>query len=343
MHASAPGITASAAGLAPARAPRARAVLRDRRVRLLGRWIAAPVATVLVASFAIFAALTEAPGDPVSQLLGSHASAAQVASLRHSLGLDQPLPARYWHWLVQAVHGNLGNSLTYRSPVWPLLTARIPVTLFLVGYAGLLTVVIGIGLGILAGAVRRLSPVVATLSAVSVAVPGFVAAILLVSLFSLKLGWLPAEGTGSGFGGQVRYLTLPAVSLAVSWAAYLTQVTRSAIAEERQREHVATARLRGIPPAAAFRRHVLRNAGLPILTIAALTVAGLFAGTVIVEEAFGINGVGSFLVSAVAAKDYNVVQAISVILVLIFVVVTTLLDVTETLLDPRLRDAVSRR
>jgi peptide/nickel transport system permease protein len=343
VPASASGITPSAPGLTAPGARQARTVLRDRRVRLLARWVVAPAATVLVASFVIFAALTEAPGDPVSQLLGSHATAAQVASLRNRLGLDQPLPVRYWHWAEQALHGNLGNSITYRSPVWPLLTARIPATLFLVGYAGLLTIGIGIGLGILAGVVRRVAPAVAVVSAVSVAVPGFVAAILLVSLFSLKLGWFPAEGTGSGFAGQVRYMTLPAISLAVSWAAYLTQVTRSAIAEERQREHVATAAMRGVPPVAAFRRHVLRNAGLPILTIAALTVAGLFAGTVIVEEAFGINGVGSLLVSAVAAKDYNVVQAISVFLVLLFVAVTTLLDVTETLLDPRVRDAVSRR
>jgi peptide/nickel transport system permease protein len=343
MHASASGITASAPEPAPARVARARAVVRDRRVRLLTRWIVVPAVTVLVASFAIFTALAEAPGDPVAQLLGPHATAAQAAALRRTLGLDEPLPVRYWHWLVQAAHGNLGNSITYRSPVWPLLAARIPTTLFLVGYAGLLTIVIGVGLGILAGSVRRAAPVVAAVSAVSVAVPGFVAAVLLVSLFSLRLRWFPAEGTGSGLGGQVRSMTLPAISLAVSWAAYLTQVTRSAVIEERRREHVATARLRGIPPVAAFRRHVLRNAGLPILTIAALTVAGLFAGTVIVEEAFGINGAGSFLVSAVEARDYNVVQAIAVFLVLLFVVVTTLLDVIETMSDPRLRDAVTRR
>jgi peptide/nickel transport system permease protein len=310
---------------------------------MVRRWLLAPVVTLLVASFLIFAALTESPGDPVVQLLGQHATAAQAASLRHTLGLDQPLLPRYWHWLADALHGDFGNSITYRAPVWSLLAPRIPVTLFLVAFAALLAVLAGLGLGIAGGVARRAAPVVAAVNAVTVAVPSFVAAVLLVMLFSLKLGWFPAEGTGSGFGNQLRHLTLPAVALAVSWTAYLSQVTQRALTEEERREHVETARMRGIPRPAVFRRHVLRNAASPVLTISALTVAGLVTGTVVVEQAFGINGVGALLDSAVQAKDYNVVLAISVFFVLIFVVTTTLLDVLETVLDPRLRDAGARR
>ncbi len=310
---------------------------------MVRRWLLAPVVTLLAASFLIFAALTESPGDPVAQLLGQHPTAAQVASLRHALGLDQPLLPRYWHWLTGALHGDLGDSITYRAPAWSLLAPRIPVTLLLVAYAALLAIVIGLALGIAGGMVRRAAPLVTAVNAVTVAVPGFVAAVLLVLLFSLKLGWFPAEGTGSGFGDQLWHLTLPAIALAVSWTAYLSQITQRGLTEEQRREHVETARMRGIPRLVIFRRHILRNAAPPVLTISALTVAGLVTGSVIIEEAFGINGVGALLDSAVQSKDYNVVQAISVFFVLIFVVTTTLLDMLETALDPRLRDAAARR
>jgi peptide/nickel transport system permease protein len=332
-----------AAASVSAASPRARAAWRDRRVRMARRWLLAPVVTLLVASFLIFAALAESPGDPVAQLLGQHATAAQAASLRHALGLDQPLLPRYWHWLTSAVHGDFGTSITYRAPVSSLLAPRIPTTLFLVGYAALLAVLIGLGLGIAGGAARRAAPAVAAVNAVTVAVPSFVAAVLLVLLFSLKLGWFPAQGSGSGFGGQLWHLTLPAVALAISWTAYLSQVTQRALTEEQRREHVETARMRGIGRLAIFRRHVLRNAAPPVVTISALTVAGLVTGTVVVEEAFGINGMGALLASSVQARDDNVVLAISVFFVLIFVVTTTLLDVTETVLDPRLRDAGAHR
>lgn len=304
---------------------------------LLLRWIAAPAATLLAASFLVFAALTRAPGDPVSQLLGSHATPAQVAALRHRLGLDEGLFPRYWHWLSGAVHGEFGDSITYRAPVSSLLGSRIETTLFLVLYAGLICVTLGIALGIVAALVRPAAPVIATATAIGVAIPSFVAATLLIGVFALRLGWFPSGGTGSGFSDRIWHLTLPAVALALSWGAYLTQVTRSAIREQMDREHVQTATTRGLPPIRVFRHHIMRNAASPILTVSGLTVAGLVVGAVIVEQAFGIDGIGSFLVSAIAAKDYNVVQAISLLIVTLFVVLTTLLDVAETALDPRLR------
>ncbi|MGI9005473.1 MAG: ABC transporter permease [Streptosporangiaceae bacterium] len=155
---------------------------------------------------------------------------------------------------------------------------------------------------------------------------------------ALKLGWFPAVGTGSGIGSQVRHLTLPAFALAFSWAAYMAQISRASVREQQGREHVATARGRGLPSALVFRHHVLRNAAVPIVTVSGLTVAGLIAGSIVVETTFGLGGLGPLLVQSVSAKDDNVVLAISLILVVAFVLATTLADLAHLALDPRVRD-----
>ncbi len=276
------------------------------------------------------------------RLLGNHATPAQAAYLRHTLGLDQPMLVRYGHWLVGALHGNFGDSITYRAPVSTLLGSRIETTLFLVLYAGALCLIVGVVLGVMSATIRPLSPVIAATSGIGVAIPGFVAAILLISIFSLALGWFPTGGAGSGFSDRLWHMTLPAAALATSWAAYLTQVTRSALVEQRGKEHVETARMRGLSTTRIFRHHVARNAAPPVLTVSALTVAGLIIGAVTVEAAFGIDGVGSFLVTSIQAKDYNVVEALSVLIVVVFIAATTLIDIAEVLLDPRLRGKASQ-
>lgn len=311
-------------------------------MRTAVRWFVAPLVTVLVASFGIFVALSLAPGDPVAALVGKNATAEQIEAIRHELGLDQPLIVRYWHWLSGVAHGDFGDSSVYHGQsVSSLLVPRVPTTTFLVVYAALLIVVLGVALGILGATSRPGGPVTSVVSSIGIAVPAFVAAVLLVLVFSLRLGWFPAVGEGSGFADQLHHLTLPAIALSIGSIAYIAQITRSALVEEQSREHVETARGRGLSRQQVFRRHVLHNAALPIITIAGLIVAGLIAGAVIVESAFGINGVGSLLVSSVQGKDYNVVLAISLVIVLIFVLVTTALDALQFVLDPRVRDKVT--
>jgi peptide/nickel transport system permease protein len=305
----------------------------------VARRLAGPLATIVVASFVISVALSLAPGDPASRLAGPHATLAQVARVRHQLGLDESAVTRYGDWVSGLFHGHLGTSIVYRSSVTSLIGPRIGTTLLLVAYAALLIFVAGIGLGILGGAVRPLGPVVAAVTGLGIAVPTFVAAVLLVNWFALDLGWFPATGSGSGLVGQLRHLTLPAVALALSWSAYVAQITRASIQEERSRDHVDAALGRGLAPLTVFRRHVLRNAAVPIVTVSGLTIAGLVASSVIVESAFGLSGIGSLLVESVSDKDYNVVQAIAVILVILFVVVTTAIDALHPVLDPRLRSS----
>ncbi len=300
------------------------------------------IGTLLIASMLIYGALALAPGDPATELAGPRATPRLITQIRRQYGLDRPLPVRYWDWLTGALHGDFGISLQFRQSVSSLLAPRVPVTLELVAYASLVILVFGLGLGLLPSLWPRLNVLVTITAGLGIAVPTFVAALILVEVFALKLGWFPAVGAGSGFGGQVRHLTLPAFALAFSWAAYVAQISRASVREQQGREHVATARGRGLPPALVFRHHVLRNAAVPIFTVSGLTVAGLIAGSIVVETAFGIGGLGSLLVQSVSAKDYNVVLAISLILVVAFVLATTLSDVAHLVLDPRVRDRAER-
>jgi peptide/nickel transport system permease protein len=295
------------------------------------------ILTVLIASFLIFAGLSAAPGDPVRAILGAHAGPTAVAHERAVLGLNHPLVVRYWDWLTSAVQGNFGTSLVYKTTVASLVSPRIGTTLLLVAYALVIILVVGVSLGIIGAAFRSLGTPVAGLTGFLAAIPAFVAAQVLVIIFALDLGWFPVSGDGSGFFDQVHHLTLPAIALALGWSAWVAQVTRASIRDVSGLEHVDTARGRGISHVHVFRRHILRNAAVPILTVSGLTLAGLFAGAVVVEDAFALNGLGSLLISAVSAKDYSVVLAVGVIFVVIFVVVTSLIDIFHVVLDPRIR------
>lgn len=296
--------------------------------------------TLLVASLIIYGALSLAPGDPATMLAGPRATPKLIAQIRRQYGLDRPFLERYWSWLTGAVHGNFGISLQFHQSVSSLLAPRLPVTLELVAYASVIIFILGLGLGLLPSLLPRANVLVTVLAGVGIAVPTFVAAMVLVEIFALKLGWFPAVGTGTGFASQLWHLTLPAFALALSWAAYVAQISRASVRDQQGREHVATARGRGLPSALVFRRHVLRNASLPIVTVSGLTVAGLIAGSIVVETAFGIGGIGSLLVQSVSAKDYNVVLAISLIFVAAFVLATTLSDLAHLALDPRIRARV---
>jgi peptide/nickel transport system permease protein len=325
------------ARLPPAPAARARSRSAAGQAAGATRFVGTRVATIVVASFLIFMAISAAPGNPVDVLLGANATPAQRAAARHELGLDKPVLERYGNWLAGAVHGDFGESVVYKRSIGPLISARIETTLLLVAYAAVLILGLGLGLGIVGGAFRRAGPAVAALSGFLMGVPIFVAAQVLVAVAALRWGLFPAQGAGSGLGDRLYHLTLPAVALALSFSAWVTQVTMATVREERAREHVITARGRGVAPVTVFRRHVLRNAAIPMVTVSGLTVAGLVAGAVVAEQAFNLAGIGSLLVASVSAKDYNVVVAVSVILVAVFVVVTSVIDILQRRLDPRLR------
>jgi peptide/nickel transport system permease protein len=314
------------------------------KVAALARRVLVALVTLLVASFLVFAALSIAPGDPATLLTGGRpVPPATLAIVRDQYHLNDPFLARYGRWLWGALHGDFGQSFVYRDSVSALIGARVANTLLLMAYASVLIIIPGVALGLL-GALRGhvARSTVTVVTAIAQAVPVFVAAIILITLFAVRLGWFPTFGSGTGFADKLRHLTLPAIALALSYLAWVGQVTRAAVSEELAREHVVTARARGIRERNVLRRHVLRNAMAPITTVAGLTVAGLVAGTVIAERAFQVNGLGSFLVDAVQRKDFAVVQAIALILVTVFIVTNTVVDTVNAAMDPRIREGRSR-
>ncbi len=307
------------------------------RLRFFGRRLLMLVASLFVASFVIFGSMYLAPGNAVAALSGGRplpASSLRVLEARYHL--NAPFLSQYWYWLSNAVHGNLGVSIILRENVSTLIASRIWTTAGLVLYASLIIVVIGIGLGVLA-ALRPGVVDTGTLvtTAVTAAVPAFVAAIGLILVFAVKLGWFPALGNGTDLLSNIHHFTLPAIALALSSLAIVARVTRATVRAESGREHVQTAVSRGIPTRQLIRRHILRNAAIPITTITGITIASLIAVSAVVETAFSLNGLGAYLVQSAESKDLAVVQGISLVLVLAFAAVNVMVDVLYALLDPR--------
>jgi peptide/nickel transport system permease protein len=314
-------------------------------VRLLAARLAGMIVTLLISSFVVYSAVYLAPGSPIATLTGGRPLPAEtLQEIEKSYNLDKPFLERYAIWLGDAVRGDFGQSIAFRQDVGPLIVDRAQNSALLVAYAGLLTLGLGISLGAVA-AMRggRLETGIVVLGAVGLAIPSFVAALLLIYLFGVELAWFPIFGAGEGIADKLYHLTLPAIALAIATVAYVSRITRSAIATEKNREHVETARSRGLTERVIVRRHVLRNAAIPITTVATVTVASLIAGAVVVEFAFSIDGLGSYLVSSVTNKDFAAVQAICLILVAVFVVLSTAVDLLYAQLDPRIGLARGRR
>ena len=249
----------------------------------IARRLAALVATLLATSFIVYGAVYLAPGSPLDAVTGGRPlPPATLRAISHEYGFDKPFLVRYWDWLTGVLHGDFGRSIVFRQQVSQLIEPRIGTTVFLVVYSAVLILLVGVALGVVS-ALRKghTDTVILGATAVGTSTPSFVAAIVLISIFTLQLGWLPALGTGSGFSDELKHMTMPAVALALSGVAYVARLTRAAANDELRREHVDTARGRGIPERLVIRRHVLRNALIPITTVAGLTIASLIAGTVV--------------------------------------------------------------
>jgi peptide/nickel transport system permease protein len=300
--------------------------------------------TLVLTSFLIFASLYLAPGSPIAFLLGHHtASAAEIASVKAQYHLNDPFLERYWDWLTGILHGNFGTSIVFQQSVWSLILPRLLTSVMLVAYASLLTIAVGIGLGTVAAVRgRAVDRTVLLVTSLGAAIPPFVAAIFLLYVFSVKLGIFPTFGTGTGFADRLWHLTLPAISLAIGSVALLARYTRTAIGKEAHSEHVETAVARGLRRGEVFRRHVFRNALIPITASVGIVVATMIVAIAVVEKAFAVNGVGAYLIEALNANDFPVVQAIALLMAAAYVVINAFVDVVYAVLDPRVAAASSR-
>jgi len=301
------------------------------------RRLLALVGVLIVSSFLVFSAMYAAPGSPENFLVQGRTVTPEVlAAIREQYSLDDPFFVRFWNWLTNVIQGDFGQSLTNRQEVGDLLANRLPTTLSLVALSALIIVILGIGLGIIAGVRDGIVDKIVLLgSTVGFAVPTFFAALLLMSVFSVGLGWFPVFGSGTGFLDRLWHLTLPALALALPSAAVVARITRTAIREERDSEHSVMAIARGVPARIVLRRHVIRNSMLPVSTIVGVHIAGLIAGSFVVEYAFTLDGLGTLLVTAVQRKDFAVVQAIAIILVAGFGIINLLVDLLYAAIDPR--------
>lgn len=309
---------------------------------LLGRRLLGLAATLFVVSVLIFLVMDVLPGDPAAVMLGTAARPDTLAALRLELGLDRPPLVRYAGWIGGVLTGNLGTSLTYGTPVLGLVADRLTVTLPLALMAILLALAVAVPLG-LAAAARRGGPADATAAAFSqgaVALPNFWVGLLLILLFSVRLGWLPSGGFPGWRAGGVsglRALLLPAVALALPQAGILARVMRSAALDVLGEDFVRTARAKGLTRRAALWRHVLPNALVPVVTILGLQFAFLVSGSVLVENVFGLPGLGQLAYQAFKQRDLVVMQAVVLFFAALVIVVNALVDLSYLALDPRLR------
>jgi len=282
----------------------------------------------------VFLLIHLVPGDPVEAMLGESARPADRQALCAALGLDRPLGEQYARYLDGLARLDLGRSFQFQRPVADLLAERILATLELAGTALALALAVAVPLGVLAA--RHQGGVLDSgamgLSLLGISIPNFWLGPLLILVFSLWLGWTPV----SGREGPVS-LILPAITLGSGLAAVLARMVRGSVLEVLSEDYVRTARAKGLSEAAVIRRHALRNAWLPVLTLVGLQLGGLLGGAVITETVFAWPGVGSLLVEAIRNRDYPVVQASVLLVSLVYVLVNTLTDLVYVWVDPRIR------
>ena len=306
------------------------------------RRLTALMVTLLVASLLIFLLLEILPGDPAAVILGVGAQEDTLRALRAELGLDLPAPVRYLNWIGEVLQGDLGRSYTYDTPVQELLLNRVELSLPLALLAILLSTGIAIPLGVFAASRHRkvADTSIMGFAQLGVAVPNFWFAILLILLFSVKLGWFSAGGFAgwdTGLFPAFTSLVLPAVALALPQAAILARVTRSSVLETVQEDYIRTARAKGLSRSQALWRHAVRNALIPVVTILGLQLSFLLAGTIIIENVFYLPGVGRLLFQAIAQRDLMVVKNLVLVLATTVVLINFLVDLLYAVLDPRLR------
>ena len=312
--------------------------------RYLARRLLLLVPVLVGVSIVIFGVLHLSPGDPAEIMLGSQATKEDLARLRISLGLNEPLHVQYAHWIAHVVRGDLGRSIWMKRPVLPEVLGRLGATLLLTGTALVLSTAGGIALGVASAAWPRslLDRLSAVASLFGASMPSFWLGIVLMVVFALWLGWLPASGMyasygGGGVGDLLAHLILPAVTLAAASITIIGRLTRSTMLETLGQDFVRTARAKGVAEAGVLLRHGLKNALIPIVTVVGVQAGYLLGGAVLTETVFAWPGVGTLMVQGILARDFPLVQGCVLVVALAFAVINLGVDLLYAWLDPRIR------
>ena len=306
------------------------------------RRVAIIVPTLIFVSMLIFGLQQLLPGDPAIVLAGEDRDPNVVAYLREKMHLDEPLPVRYLYWIKGVLHGDLGESLRMQKPVLELILEKLPVTIELAGFAIVIALAIGVPAGILS-AVKRNTAWDYGANAVALwglSTPNFWLGIMMILLFSVTLGWLPASGFVSPFEdlkANLAALVMPAFVLGNAIAAVLMRHTRSAMLQVLSSDYVRTARAKGLSERGVILKHALRNALIPVITLGALELGTLLSGAVLTEQVFTIPGFGKLIVDAVFNRDYAVVQGVVLFTATAYIVLNLLADIAYVVVNPQIR------
>ena len=304
---------------------------------LLGRRLLQIAGTVLLVAVLIFGLMHLLPGDPVLALLGDRATDAMITEMRHEMGLDQSILVQFWDFLVHTLTLRLGDSITMRVPVVVLIRDKLPITLMLTGMAAAIALLLAVPLAFIA-ALRRggvADTIIRGISQISLSMPVFYIGLVLLIVLAAGLHWFPVGGIGDGFFQDLYYLFLPALTLALSLAAILLRNLRASLIDELHAEYVSFATAKGLRRQVVLGRHVLRNALISTVTLLGLNIGSLVGGAVITETVFAIPGVGRLMIDSIFARDYAVVQGLTMVLAVLVSVTFLAVDAVQALLDPR--------
>src|SRR6266851_3901959 len=306
------------------------------------RRLLATIPVMAVVALFVFSLLYVAPGDPAAVIAGDQASPEDVARIRQSLGLDRPFLIRFGEWVWQILHGDLGTSIFTNLPVTTMMVQRFEPTLSLMAITLCLSVSIAVPIGVLAAwkVGTWIDRAVMAFAVLGFSVPVFVIGYLLAYVFALELEWLPVQGytpLSEGVWPWLENLILPAIALGCVYSALIARITRAAMLEVLQQDYIRTARAKGMGQTAILFVHALKNASVPIVTVIGIGIALLIGGAVVTESVFAIPGLGRLTVDAILRRDYPVIQGIVLLFSFVYVLVNLMVDVTYTLVDPRIR------
>ncbi|MFA1676770.1 ABC transporter permease [Rhizobium mongolense] len=310
-------------------------------IYILRRMVSAIAVMAMVGVF-VFLLLRLAPGDPAAIIAGDAATPEMIAGIREKLGLADPLPVQFVHWAIGILRGDFGTSIFTGRPVVELISHRLEPTISLSFLTIICSVTIGVSFGMFAawrdgGLVDR---VLAAFAAVGFSVPVFVVGYALVYFFAIRTHWLPVQGyapVGRGLGLWFMHLVLPTLTLSVPYVAFIARITRSSMLEVLSEDYMRTAAAKGASPYSMLIHHALKNAGVPILTVIGLSLAGLISGVVITETVFNVPGIGRLVVDAINNRDYPIIQAVLILVSGLYVLLNLAVDLSYTLIDPRIR------
>jgi peptide/nickel transport system permease protein len=308
---------------------------------VIRRLLSTVVVMAIVAIF-VFLLLHLSPGDPAAIIAGDNATSEQIDAIRKKLGLDDPLPVQFIRWVSHVVQGDLGISIFSNEPVLKLVGQRLEPTVSLAMTTLFVAVTLAVTFGVVAAwkAGTWIDRLLMVISVVGFSVPVFVVGYLLIYLFAIELRWLPVQGytpISEGLGGWARNLVLPSVALGLAYVALIARITRASMLDVLSEDYIRTAKAKGVANNSMLLKHALKNAGVPIVTVIGIGVALLISGVVITETVFNIPGIGRLVVDAIAKRDYPIIQGVILIFSGVYVLVNLLVDLSYTLIDPRIR------